>query len=138
MVVLLTALVVLGVIVGQALDRAAAGTPIGSPAGVAVGSPREGSLRPAVPDMPESDATLAATPSQAVAAVSAVIPTGSPSAGPVTLAPAPAKPIIHVVVRGETLIRIASRYGIAVDDIVAANDIEDPSLILPGQRLLIP
>jgi len=45
---------------------------------------------------------------------------------------------IHIVQPGETLTRIASRYGATVSDIVAANGIADPSLILAGQRLAIP
>ena len=45
---------------------------------------------------------------------------------------------IHVVRPGETLTRIASRYGTTVSAIVAANGIADPSLILVGQRLAIP
>ena len=45
---------------------------------------------------------------------------------------------IHIVQPGETLTRIASRYGTTVSAIVAANGIADPSLILVGQRLAIP
>ena len=45
---------------------------------------------------------------------------------------------IHIVQPGETLTRIASRYGTTVSAIVAANGIADPSLIFAGQRLAIP
>jgi murein DD-endopeptidase MepM/ murein hydrolase activator NlpD len=45
---------------------------------------------------------------------------------------------IHIVQPGETLTRIASRYGVTTSAIVAANGIADPSLILVGQRLAIP
>ncbi len=45
---------------------------------------------------------------------------------------------IHVVQRGETLFRIAQRYGLTVDDMVRLNGITNPSNILVGQRLLVP
>lgn len=45
---------------------------------------------------------------------------------------------IHTVQAGETLTRIASRYGATISAIAAANDLADPSLILVGQRLAIP
>ncbi len=45
---------------------------------------------------------------------------------------------IHIVQPGETLTRIASRYGTTVSAIVEANELANPSLILVGQRLAIP
>lgn len=50
----------------------------------------------------------------------------------------PHEPIIHVVQRGETLFRIAQRYGLTVNDLAQANGIADPTLIYVGQRLIIP
>jgi tetratricopeptide (TPR) repeat protein len=44
----------------------------------------------------------------------------------------------HVVVAGEYLILIATRYGSTVSAIVAANDIPNPRLIYAGQELIIP
>ena len=56
--------------------------------------------------------------------------------------PAPSTPstssTTHVVVRGETLTRIALRYGVSVWTIVNANGIANPNLIYPGQQLTIP
>jgi len=46
--------------------------------------------------------------------------------------------IVHFVQPGEYLVLIASRYNTTVEAIVAANDIPNPSLILAGQRLVIP
>jgi LysM repeat protein len=46
--------------------------------------------------------------------------------------------IVHVVQRGETLAKIAARYGVTVQAIVQANNIRNPNLIYVGQRLLIP
>ncbi|MBE2193713.1 MAG: LysM peptidoglycan-binding domain-containing protein [Anaerolinea sp.] len=51
---------------------------------------------------------------------------------------APTGATIHIVQRGETLYRIAVRYGTTVESIAQANGISDPSAITVGQRLLIP
>lgn len=44
----------------------------------------------------------------------------------------------HVVQRGDTLSRIASRYGTTIDALTAANNISRRSLIHPGQVLTVP
>jgi murein DD-endopeptidase MepM/ murein hydrolase activator NlpD len=46
--------------------------------------------------------------------------------------------LIHIVSRGETLFRIATRYGLTVNELARANSIGDPTLIYAGQRLIIP
>jgi LysM repeat protein len=66
----------------------------------------------------------------------------TPTSTPVpTLAlPAPAATaalITHTVARGETLYRIAIRYGTTVAALAAANGISDPTRIYPGQVLVI-
>jgi membrane-bound lytic murein transglycosylase D len=55
-----------------------------------------------------------------------------------TDAAAGARPPEHVVQRGETLGRIAARYGVALLDLLAANALSMRSVIHPGQVLLIP
>ena len=64
-----------------------------------------------------------------------------------TTVPAPAVPatttdppllIPYTVVRGDTLIRIADRHGIHLNDVVRVNNIADPTMIFVGQMLLIP
>jgi LysM repeat protein len=45
---------------------------------------------------------------------------------------------VHVVQIGDTLFRIAQRYGITVDAIVQANSIQDPDRIAVGDTLAIP
>ena len=45
---------------------------------------------------------------------------------------------VYVVQEGDTLGKIAQRFGTTVDALVEANNIEDPDLIFPGQRLRIP
>lgn len=44
----------------------------------------------------------------------------------------------HVVQPGETLFRIALRYGVTVESMTQANRLTDPARILPGQVLTIP
>ncbi len=44
----------------------------------------------------------------------------------------------HVVQAGETLYRIAVRYGLTVEQLAAANGITNPALIYVGQVLVIP
>jgi peptidoglycan-N-acetylglucosamine deacetylase len=44
----------------------------------------------------------------------------------------------HVVVRGETLLRIALRYAVSWRAIASLNGLSNPNLIYVGQRLLIP
>jgi LysM repeat protein len=47
--------------------------------------------------------------------------------------------VIHVVQAGENLFRISLRYGVTVDEIVAANNLGSPDAILSvGQELIIP
>ena len=44
----------------------------------------------------------------------------------------------HTVARGETLVAIAQRYGVSTWTLISANNIANPSLIVPGQVLSIP
>jgi len=44
---------------------------------------------------------------------------------------------IYIVQPGDTLWSIAKRYNAALDDLIALNDIADPNLIFPGQKLVI-
>jgi murein DD-endopeptidase MepM/ murein hydrolase activator NlpD len=61
-----------------------------------------------------------------------VIPSASP-----TPEPTPQEQV-HVVQRGETLYRIAQRYGTTVQALAAANNLANPNLIYRGQKLIIP
>lgn len=45
--------------------------------------------------------------------------------------------IIYVVQPGDTLWDLAKKFNTTVDDIIELNDIENPDLIYPGQKLLI-
>ena len=46
--------------------------------------------------------------------------------------------ILYIVKKGDTLWNIAKEFGSTVDDIVRTNGIEDPNIIMPGQKLFIP
>ena len=61
-----------------------------------------------------------------------------PTTPPPTATPSPTSEVVHVVVRGENLFRIALRYGTTVEAIASANGITNPALIAVGQRLTIP
>lgn len=56
---------------------------------------------------------------------------------PVATKAAATKPVSHVVSSGETLSDIASRYDVAMTDLVAWNAISDANAIHPGQKLLV-
>lgn len=62
--------------------------------------------------------------------------TAAPVAAPPTATPTPIT-IIYVVVAGDTVSKIAQKFGVSVDDIVKANKLADPSKIQVGQRLTI-
>jgi len=70
------------------------------------------------------------------------VPRGSGEAAQVALAKLPAEKRLtwsrHRVARGETLGRIAGKYGTSVAEIARANQLAKPYLIHPGDELLIP
>ena len=45
--------------------------------------------------------------------------------------------VIYMVQKGDSLWKIAKKYRTTVADIIAVNEIENPELIYPGQKLLI-
>ncbi len=45
---------------------------------------------------------------------------------------------VHVVRRGETLFRIAKRYGVSLAEIVGLNRLPENTTLHPGQRLFVP
>ena len=61
-------------------------------------------------------------------------PPRSSAAGPASALPA----VIHVARDGDSLALIAARYGLTVEQIVAANKLASPAPVRDGQRLLIP
>jgi nucleoid-associated protein YgaU len=94
---------------------------------------------PTVPAATPSPTVPAATPSPTVPAPtpSPTVPTATPS--PTVPAPMPPSEVItYTIQAGDTLSGIAAEFGVTVDAIAEANDIEDPSLIRVGQVLVIP
>jgi LysM repeat protein len=85
----------------------------------------------------------ALTPTRALAATTTLTPspvvTPTATASPTTPTPSPT-PIIHVVQSGETVMGIASHYGIDPDTVMAANGLDQESarLLHSGQELVIP
>lgn len=76
-------------------------------------------------------------PGAATTAPALLVAAPEPQAAAAPTPPA-AAPAVHVVARGETLTGIARMYGVTVAAIVAANGIANPSLIVTGQRFVIP
>lgn len=46
--------------------------------------------------------------------------------------------VSYEIQAGDTLLGIAAEFGVSVDDLMAANDIDDPNAIWAGQTLVIP
>lgn len=55
-----------------------------------------------------------------------------------TTTPTPVGERVHIVARGQTLFSIALRYNVTVGELMRANNLRNPNLIYPGQRLVIP
>ena len=48
------------------------------------------------------------------------------------------KSLLYTVKGGDTLFRIATRFGLTVNELATANNVDDPTLIYSGQQLIIP
>lgn len=95
---------------------------------------------PAASATPAETATAAPTdrpapPTQSAPAVVVLTPT--PTASPLPT-PTAVPYITYTVVSGDTVIGIALGYNVSPDDIVAANDLENPDHIEVGQVLRVP
>ncbi len=69
-------------------------------------------------------------PSPAEAEPTPIPPTPTPEPEPVDE--------VYVVQPGDTLLAIATRFGVTVDSILAANNLTNPDFVFAGQRLVIP
>ena len=92
---------------------------------------------PAITPTPSPTPAPTATPTPASALQAVVDPTLTPTPPP---APTPtARPTTSYTVQaGDTLSAIADRYGVDLDDLIAANEIDDPNLVTVGTVLEIP
>lgn len=92
-------------------------------------------LPPVAPPAPESRPGTLPAPKPQPTAV-----TPGPTAPPAAPAPADAGPRTHVVQVGDNLTHIAKKYGVGVDELLAANGIakKDMNRIQLGEKLKIP
>jgi LysM repeat protein len=68
-----------------------------------------------------------------------VTPVDSPTPAPPSPTPGPVgAPITYKIQPGDSLSSIAQKFGVTVDDIVKANNIENPNEIYAGQEIIIP
>lgn len=66
-------------------------------------------------------------------------PAPPPEATPVpTPTPAPPQPRVHAVRAGENLTVIAGLYSVSLGAVIQANQLEDPNIIHPDERIVIP
>ncbi|HEV2107277.1 MAG TPA: LysM peptidoglycan-binding domain-containing protein [Thermomicrobiales bacterium] len=103
-------------------------------AGSALAQPRTGlqaNLRPGFVAAPAGALRTAALDARSLDVLSARVAAGN-------LALPTGAATSYEVVRGDTLARIASTYGVSVRAIAEANALPDPDLINAGQQLLIP
>lgn len=101
------------------------------------------------PDLEELAAINTPRPT-AILAVQAAVPTATLGPAPTvagaavaTETPTPDLPAetteeVYVVQPGDTMLVIATRFNVTVDDILAANNLSDPNFVFAGQRLVIP
>lgn len=66
------------------------------------------------------------------------VPTPEPTAEPSPDLTPDASPQTYTVQRGDSIGRIAARFGVTPEAIIALNELRNPNRILPGQVLLIP
>jgi len=58
--------------------------------------------------------------------------------GPATVASSPSRPPHHAVQPGENLYRISLRYGLSLNELLAANPTVDPRKLRIGQKVRLP
>ncbi len=85
-----------------------------------------------------SPVVLAITPYQTDTPAQTITPTSTPAATP-TLPPLPTPtPFLHTIIEGNTLIGIASYYGVTTEELMVANPGIDPNFLTVGNQLVIP
>jgi TolB protein len=84
----------------------------------------------------EESATAETTPAATTPTSAAARATATPKSTPTPKATA--TPLVYAVQQGDTLLDIALKFGVDVDDLAAKNDITDPGKLSLGQELIIP
>ncbi|WP_242108174.1 lytic transglycosylase domain-containing protein [Luteimonas aquatica] len=113
-------------------NAAATGTPVATPASAA-SAPAQTFLAtaPATPAPAPAEDTRVTTLADAEDAIE-IAPTGAPAA-----APASTPPRTHTVARGDSIWRIAERYGLSRADLLSRNQLTAASKLHPGMVLKI-
>jgi LysM repeat protein len=124
----LVAVLALVMLIGAVVVGAFGGFKVGGGAHGVVASPSSA----ATPAPTAVTSAPTATPTAVSRSTSAPTATPAPTGTPRSVS------VIHVVVRGETLSSIAAHFGVTAKAIQDANKIVDPSVILVGDRLVIP
>jgi LysM repeat protein len=90
----------------------------------------------------EAPGPLPASPRQGTPVVEGGGPVASsgitPGAEQADVTVSPAEPVIHVVQLGDSISALSVKYGVSVEDIIAANGLENPDLLRANMRLVIP
>jgi LysM repeat protein len=85
-----------------------------------------------------SPSLVAITPYQTNTPAQTVTPTASAAATP-TLPPLPTPtPYLYTIILGDTLIGIASYFGVTTEELIVANPGVDPNFLSVGKQLVIP
>lgn len=63
---------------------------------------------------------------------------GTPTVTPAVQEPVATEVLVHIVRSGDTLASIARQYGVTQEEIILANNIQDPNQIFVGSILIIP
>ncbi|KPL87813.1 LysM peptidoglycan-binding domain-containing protein [Ardenticatena maritima] len=96
---------------------------------------------------PEAEEAAEPTPEPEATEVAVTEPTPTPEAAAAEEQPAETTqpeeeaatgPRVHIVQEGEWLYAIARTYGVSPDAIIAANNLQPPYTVYPGQELIIP
>ncbi|MHB1161901.1 MAG: peptidoglycan DD-metalloendopeptidase family protein [Chloroflexota bacterium] len=112
--------------------------------GVEAYSPAEGEVLAAPPEVravetqtPAATATPMPTPSPTPSPTLTLAPGATPTPSPVPTQPRPTEPQRYRVEPGDTMYRIAARFGVSPDTILSANGLSNPNSIAVGQTLLV-
>ncbi len=89
---------------------------------------------PSSPPLPQADPTAAPQPGPSPTAVAALSTSPLPAH---TATPRPDGAIVHDVEPGDTLLGIAGRYGVELDELLVANGLESESILTIGQPIVI-
>jgi LysM repeat protein len=124
--------VLTGTVIGPATPAPTASpsvTPSATPSATATKSPTPTAT-------PTKSPTPTATPTKSPTPTPTPKPTVTPKPTPTPTATV--KPKTYIVVAGDTLTRIANRFGVTQAALMAANNITNPNSIQLGQKLVIP